>query len=74
MNNDLHIMWVPGHIGVEGNKLARSGSNLRFYGPEPCLGIAKASVNRAIAVRVIELASFKWHNLATCRQTKTFPL
>lgn len=76
MNNDLHIMWVPGHIGVEGNEvadeLARSGSNQRFYGPEPCLGIAKATVYRAIAVRTQELASSKWQNLATCRQTKIF--
>jgi len=35
------LYWVPGHAGVQGNKiadgLARGGSALRFLGPEPVL-------------------------------------
>ena len=42
--NDVMIMWVPGHTGIQGNEeadlLANTGSAQEFYGAEPALPIA----------------------------------
>ena len=42
MNNDLTIMWIPGHEGVAGNEtadaLARKGSEEKFIGSEHFCG------------------------------------
>jgi hypothetical protein len=44
------LYWVPGHVGVRGNKivdeLARSGSVQRFVGPEPFLGVSRQNIRR----------------------------
>ena len=49
-NNDLSIIWVPGHSGVTGNeevdKLAKKAANLPVEGPEPFCGIS-LSVSKA---------------------------
>ena len=38
LNNDLTIMWIPGHEGIVENEaadvLARKGSEEKFIGPE----------------------------------------
>ena len=37
--NNVTVMWVPGHTGIQRNKeadlLANTGSAHEFYGPEP---------------------------------------
>lgn len=39
--NEVHILWVLGHHGIEGNEeadaMAKKGSNNPFLGPEPML-------------------------------------
>ena len=49
-NNDLSIVWVPGHTGVIGNeevdKLAKKAASLPVEGPEPFCGIS-LSVSKA---------------------------
>ncbi|XP_011698268.1 PREDICTED: uncharacterized protein LOC105456144 [Wasmannia auropunctata] len=43
INNDVALVWVPGHSGIKGNEiadeLARAGSSTRMVGPEPALGV-----------------------------------
>jgi ribonuclease HI len=42
-NNDVVLVWVPGHSGIKGNEtadlLAKAGSTSCMIGPEPALGI-----------------------------------
>jgi hypothetical protein len=42
-SNVAELVWVPGHLGKEGNEnadeLARAGSGTLLCGPEPCLQI-----------------------------------
>ena len=46
------LYWVPGHAGIRGNKIAvelkRGGSVLRFFGPEPALGVYRRNIRRKI--------------------------
>jgi len=37
---------VPGHIGTDGNEIARQGSSHPLIGPEPALGIAAKVAGR----------------------------
>jgi len=41
-NNKVPLLWVPGHVEVEGNEqadtLARKGTSTPLIGPEPFLG------------------------------------
>ena len=43
-HNRVQLIWVPGHMGIDGNEmadqLARQGSSRPFIGPEPALGIS----------------------------------
>jgi ribonuclease HI len=43
-HNRSQLLWVPGHMGIDGNEiadqLARQGSSYPLTGPEPALGIS----------------------------------
>ena len=45
--NQVSIAWIPGHVGVHGNKvadyLAESGSKSKIHGPEPFITVSYAS-------------------------------
>jgi len=44
------LYWVPGHAGERGNeitnKLARRVFALKFFGPEPALGVSRQDISR----------------------------
>jgi ribonuclease HI len=43
-HNRIQLVWVPGHMGIDGNEitdqLARQGFSHPLIGPEPALGIS----------------------------------
>jgi ribonuclease HI len=50
-HNRIQLVWVPRHMGIDGNEiadqLARQGSSHPLTGPEPALGIS-AKVARGV--------------------------
>ena len=71
--NDIHawhmmeLCWVPGHAGVQGNEiadgLARSGSALRFLGPEPVLGVSRPVIRTKFNQWLINQHWASWRDL-----------
>ena len=47
-NNEVHLLWIPEHSGLDGNKkadeLARKGSSMQFIGPELCFGLSTTTI------------------------------
>jgi hypothetical protein len=69
------LFWVPGHAGVRGNEIAdrleRSGSALRFLGPEPALGVSRCDIRRKLRCWLSGQHRANWHDLAnTLRQAR----
>jgi ribonuclease HI len=52
IQNEVTLMWVPGHYGIscdeKADKLARQGAAMPLLGPEPALGIPRCSARETI--------------------------
>ena len=52
VSHSVRLLWVPGHCGVEGNKiadvLAKQAACLNFVGPEPVLGLPNTLIRTYI--------------------------
>jgi len=45
-HNRIQLVWVPGHVEIDGNEIARQGSSHLLIGPDPALGIAAKVAGR----------------------------
>ena len=74
--NNVTVIWVPGHTGIQGNEeadlLANTGSAHEFCGPEPALPIAKSVVKKSIRDWVTESKELYWRNIKYAKHTKAF--
>ena len=74
--NSVSLLWVPGHSNVPGNEmadsLARRGSSLAYFGPEPAIGVPPKAVRRHIDAAMARLHGQTWENNPGCRGTKRF--
>ena len=75
-NNDVTLVWVPGHCGIEGNErvdaLAKEGSEADLVGPLPNLPLPKSWARQAICDWVRKKIWHGWSNLRSCKQMKDF--
>ena len=77
-NNTVTLRWIRGHAGHQGNEiadeLARAGSLLPFFGPEPAVGVSTAWIRSEIKHVSIQLHIQLWQGITTCRQSKALGL
>ena len=74
MKNEVNIIWVPGHQGIQGNEkadeAARKGSEVQFDGPEPRFGITYKSQRKIVRDYFLNKHNEMWCKLNTCKHTK----
>jgi hypothetical protein len=74
--NEGTLIWVPGHHGILGNKmadkLARQASAMPLLGPEPTLGIPKGLAREAIKSWTEHKHFSTWKIVPGCRHGELF--
>ena len=73
-DNHVTIAWTPGHTGIYGNEkadiLAKSGSALNCFGPEPFIPIPYASCCAAVKEWSAKRWKTSWIERKDCQRTK----
>ena len=74
--NDVTLIWVPGHSGIPGNEradeLARNGSSVGFVGAEPAVGRYAGLIKALVRRETENMHQNRWEALDSCRQSKEF--
>jgi ribonuclease HI len=75
-HNSIQPIWVPGHMGIDGNEiadqLAREGSPHPLTGPQPALGISAKGARRVISDCTSRKHEEHWQFIRGQRQVKGF--
>jgi hypothetical protein len=73
--NRIQLIWVPGHMGIDGNEiadqLAREDSSHPLIGPRPALGIS-AKVASWVMDWTSRIHEGQWHSICIQRSAKGF--
>ncbi|XP_050294284.1 uncharacterized protein LOC126734631 [Anthonomus grandis grandis] len=74
--NQVTLMWLPGHRGIEGNeeadRLAKKGAQTPYYGPEPYCGLMKTHITEDLNRWEKEQLLSHWRRAPGLRQAKKF--
>jgi ribonuclease HI len=72
----VQLIWVPGHMGIDGNEmadqLATQGSSHPFIGPEPALGISAKVAREVIRESTKRKYTEYWQSIHGQRQARGF--
>jgi hypothetical protein len=75
-HNRIQLVWVPGHIGIDGNviadQLARQGSSHPLTGPEPALGMSAKVGREVIRDWMSRKHEEHWQSIRGQRRAKGF--
>ena len=70
----VHITWIPGHNGHEGNEradgLAKQGAERPYMGPEPACGIPRSLIGLELRDWEKRMSLSYWNSLRGHRQSK----
>ena len=73
-DNHVTTAWTPGHTGIHGNEkaniLAKSGSALNCFGPEPFIPIPYASCCASVKEWSVKRWKTSWLERKDCQRTK----
>ena len=68
----VRLYWVPEHAGLRGNEiadeLARGGSVLWFFGPEPALGVSRLDIQKMLRYWLFNQHWARWGGLGDTRR------
>lgn len=74
-NNNVKLVWVPGHSNIEGNEkadsLAREGSNNPFIGPGPAIGLSYNTQRSIIRDFYYNKHKKQWNTQCDCKHSRT---
>ena len=75
-DNDVHLIWVRGHVGIAGNeeadRLARAAASSRPMGPSPVIGLSLSTIRSSVKAWVYANHTIIWQEATVGHQTKQF--